>query len=314
MFECYRSLFLYAVTPVHMGAGTGLGLIDSPIQREKHTEFPMIAGSGLKGAVRHALSSDDAKKNEDRVKRYFGPDSGSADLGAGAVSFTDAQIVLYPVQNPKGAFSYVTSPLAISRMERLLNVAGVGMPALALSPLEAGKALVSDESLLFGKKELVLESLNFAGEVNETVKKLAGWLSENALPADDTHDYFRKKIKESLVILSDTDFSYLVRTTTLVEPHVRIDPETGTASDGGLFYVENLPPESLLVSLLMASRERPVKKAPDKKMPEGELHPAETVIEWVTSALAERPLQVGGDATTGRGQILCHFANGKESA
>ncbi len=308
MFECYRSLFLYAVTPVHMGAGTGLGLIDSPIQREKHTEFPMIAGSGLKGAVRHALSFDDDKKG-DLVSRYFGPDAGSSDLGAGAVSFTDAQIVLYPVQNPKGAFSYVTSPLALFRMERLLNVAGVGMPAISLSSLEAGKALVPDESLLFNKKELVLESLNFVGEVNETVKKVANWLSENALPADDTHNYFRGKIKESLVVLSDTDFSYLVRTTTLVEPHVRIDPETGTASDGGLFYVENLPPESLLISLVMASRERPVKKTPD-----GGLHPADKVIEWVTSALSERLLQVGGDATTGRGQILCHFANSKENA
>jgi CRISPR-associated protein Cmr4 len=57
-------------------------------------------------------------------------------------------------------------------------------------------------------------------------------------------------------VLSDTDFAYFAQHAMLVEPHVRIDENTGTAKDGGLFYTENLPPESLLIAPLMASQTR----------------------------------------------------------
>lgn len=49
MFEATQLVFYYAVSPVHMGAGSAIGAIDSPIQREVHTKHPMFAGSGLKG-------------------------------------------------------------------------------------------------------------------------------------------------------------------------------------------------------------------------------------------------------------------------
>ena len=307
MFECYRSLFLYAVTPVHMGAGTALGLIDSPIQRERHTEFPMVSGSGLKGAIRHALSNDSETRKT--VERYFGPEAAGEDLGAGAVSLTDAQIVLYPVQNPRRAFSYVTSPLALSRLGRLLDMAGISVPELSSLMVKEGEALVSSKAVLFNDRDLVLESLTFSGAVSDKALKAAEWLSAHALPAGESHGYFREKIKEGLVVLSDSDFSYLVRNTTSVEPHVRIDQESGTAEDGGLFYVENLPPESLLVALAMSSRERPARKSNSR-----ELSSAREVIQWLAEKLNDRPLQIGGDATTGRGQVLCHFEAGKEKA
>ena len=79
-----------------------------------------------------------------------------------------------------------------------------------------------------------------------------------------------------------------------MNPHVRIDDKTGTASDGGLFYVENLPPESLLIAPLMASAERSGK---------GEIA-AEAVISHVLANLDGQLLQIGGDATTGRGQVV----------
>jgi len=53
MFEKKAILFLYTVSPVHMGAGTATGIIDNPIQRERHTNHPSFAGSGIKGAIRH---------------------------------------------------------------------------------------------------------------------------------------------------------------------------------------------------------------------------------------------------------------------
>ena len=89
-------------------------------------------------------------------------------------------------------------------------------------------------------------------------------------------------------------FAYFAKNATVVEPHVRIDDKTGTASDGGLFYVENLPPESLLLAPLMASAERSGKAETA----------AEAVIAHVLGNLDGQMIQIGGDATTGRGQIV----------
>jgi CRISPR-associated protein Cmr4 len=57
MFDKQVAVFLYAVSPVHMGAGQAIGVIDNPIQRERHTNHPCFAGSGIKGAVRHSWRS-----------------------------------------------------------------------------------------------------------------------------------------------------------------------------------------------------------------------------------------------------------------
>ena len=109
MFQASKALFIYCVSPVHMGAGTAIGLIDNPIQRERHTEYPMVAGSGLKGAVRHhfwsQLDDDSRKDKANLLNRLFGPDTNASDF-AGAVSFGDAQLLAFPVRSLKRAFVY----------------------------------------------------------------------------------------------------------------------------------------------------------------------------------------------------------------
>jgi len=52
MFKEAIPLFIRAITPVHAGSGNDLGIVDLPIQREKHTGFPKIEGSTLKGSIR----------------------------------------------------------------------------------------------------------------------------------------------------------------------------------------------------------------------------------------------------------------------
>jgi CRISPR-associated protein Cmr4 len=74
-------------------------------------------------------------------------------------------------------------------------------------------------------------------------KAVARWLADNALPTGDAHAFFRDKFAADLVLLADNDFTWFTKNATVVEPHVRIDNKTGTASDGGLFYTENLPPK-----------------------------------------------------------------------
>ncbi|SEA85200.1 CRISPR-associated protein, Cmr4 family [Thiothrix caldifontis] len=299
MFEQSRLLFLYAVTPVHMGAGQAIGVIDNPIQRERHTNHPNMAGSGLKGAIRHHL---DTSWEKPLVNRIFGPETDSSDY-AGAVSFGDAQLVAFPVRSLKQAFVYAVSPVTLARLKRLATLAKVNADWNVPS-VESDKCCVTDKRVLSNGK-LVLEAFEYDVEdsASTVLKTVAAWLADNALPQDAAHQYFRDKIKTDLVLLPDDAFSHFVENATVVEPHVRIDDESGTAADGGLFYTENLPPESLLIAPVFASIERFAK---DKK-PEAHMD-AEQVMGKLADSLDKQLVQVGGDATTGRGQVVLHFA------
>jgi CRISPR-associated protein Cmr4 len=291
MFEKHAAVFLYAVSPIHMGAGQSVGVIDNPIQRERHTGHPCIAGSGIKGAVRHgftAIGGDAAL-----VDRLFGPESGSHDLHAGAVSFGDAQLIALPVRSLKGGYVYATCPQALSRAQRLLNLIGIKTTWPTLM-IKDEHCLIANPDLMSGAK-LHLEAFEYTVKVSQDLPVLSSDLANKALPDAAEYTFFRDKLKTDLVVLSDTDFAYFAQNAMLVEPHVRIDEMTGTAKEGGLFYTENLPPESLLLAPLLASQTR-TGKANES--------PAEVVMTQIKSVINGKLLQMGGDATTGRGLVV----------
>ena len=316
MFEATQLVFYYAVSPVHMGAGTAIGAIDSPIQREVHTRHPMFAGSGLKGALRHHFSRNwpraegDERKPNSLINRIFGPDTGASDF-AGALSLSDAQLVLLPVRSLKGGFAYVTSPLALARLRRLATQAGLS-PDWAVPSVAENKAATATDALLEAKgsdKQLVLEAFEFIKVDSVGVDTIAEWIAQYALPDDPSHKFFADKLKSDLVVLNDTDFSHFARHAMVVEPHVRINDESGTADDGGLFYVENLPPETLMVGLAQASIER-FKKSSRSTESIALLSAAEVLAHVFAGqgnalpGIGGKLLQIGGDATTGRGLVM----------
>ncbi|HID00118.1 MAG TPA: type III-B CRISPR module RAMP protein Cmr4, partial [Piscirickettsiaceae bacterium] len=256
MFEKQSVVMMYAISPVHMGAGTATGLVDNPIQREAHTAHPVFAGSGIKGAVRHSWENLGGRKDE--IDAIFGPDpdSKAENKQAGAVSFGDAQLVLFPVRSLKESYVYAASPTTLARARRLLHFAGVSVdwdiPQVAQGQVAMTRQ--GAEALLDADK-LYLEAFEY-GPVDAQVDAIAESLAELALNDDDSLSFFREKIADHLVILNDSDFNYFVENSTLVEPHVRIDPDTGTAEGGGLFYSENLPPEAVMIAPLLVSSER----------------------------------------------------------
>lgn len=71
---CGALLGLHARTSLHPGSGTALGAVDLPIQREKHTGWPMIQGSSLKGVLRDAC--------REQVKAEYGGDRYRANADA----------------------------------------------------------------------------------------------------------------------------------------------------------------------------------------------------------------------------------------
>lgn len=312
MFNQQTAVFLYAVSPVHMGAGQAIDVIDNPIQRERHTGHPCFAGSGIKGAVRHSVSAllerasngahHDAMRHDvsKTIDRLFGPEASSGDLHAGAVSFGDAQLVALPVRSLKGGYVYASCPHALARMQRLLTLAGIPT-GWSVPVVEDGHCLIVNQGLLSGGK-LHLEAFEYTSESSETLAPIAADVAGKALPEAAEYQFFRDKLKTDLVVLSDTDFSYFAKHAMLVEPHVRIDENTGAASDGGLFYTENLPPETVMIAPLMTSQTRTGKA-------EDEL-PAAGVLAQIKTLIHSRLLQIGGDATTGRGLVLANVVEG----
>ncbi|MCX8167344.1 MAG: type III-B CRISPR module RAMP protein Cmr4, partial [Candidatus Micrarchaeota archaeon] len=144
MFKEKKIMFLIAETPVHAGSGSGIGVIDLPIQRERHTDFPKIESSGLKGCLRDVMMSSNkpsdtgvkpldvtSSENEtgDQSKKVtylsllFGSEVEEA--FSGAVSVTDAKILLFPVKSLKGIFCWITCPMVLERFRRDLKLAGV---------------------------------------------------------------------------------------------------------------------------------------------------------------------------------------------
>ncbi|MGL4853808.1 MAG: RAMP superfamily CRISPR-associated protein, partial [Lentisphaeria bacterium] len=52
-------MYLFAKSPVHVGAGNSVGVVDSPIMRERHTKTPIIPGSSLKGVISDLWNDED---------------------------------------------------------------------------------------------------------------------------------------------------------------------------------------------------------------------------------------------------------------
>ena len=306
MFQATRLVFYYAVTPVHMGAGSAIGAIDNPIQREVHTQHPAFSGAGLKGALRHHLNhawpSERDKGRDGLVWRIFGPETNASDY-AGALSLSDAQLVALPVRSLKSAFVYATCPLALARVKRLASLAGLA-PDWLVPTVEAGAQIVAaSRDALLANDRLILEAFEF-GLAEGSCADIAAWLTDHVFA--DAEDFFAKKLASDLIVLSDTDFAHFARHAMVVEPHVRINDESGTADDGGLFYTENLPPETIMVGLAQATVERRKQGSEQRS----DALRAEDVLTNVFEGGADRPgvagrsLQIGGDATTGRGLVM----------
>ncbi|MBF2052772.1 MAG: type III-B CRISPR module RAMP protein Cmr4 [Candidatus Sericytochromatia bacterium] len=303
-------LYLHALTPMHPGSGTALGVVDLPVQRERHTQWPLIPGSSLKGVLRdhfreQMLDFDneeiDTRRKADgnpRVTRLFGPPTIGADEGkahAGALSITDARILAFPVRSLRGVFAWITCPAVLTRLQRDLAVAGFqDVPEhLDVKPDEA--YLAEGSPLLVGNKVL-LEEFEFNTKHHKDLPDLFEWLAEQVFNADESPELFhtQEQIRQRMVILSDDDFTHFVRHATEVMARVGLDYNTKTVKDGALFYEEFLPAETLFYSLVLADEARSAHKSQNMD--------AAAVMADFKEGLPQH-LQIGGDATIGKG--LC---------
>lgn len=301
MLEKANLMFLIAETPVHAGSGSELGLVDLPIQREKHTNLPKIEASGIKGCLREQFESGGVDKES--IEELFGPDQG--DLFAGALSFTDAKLLLFPVKSLKGVFAWITCPLVLERLKEDLKLCGNHWQELEQLNLQnLQKVLVSDNSELLINNTIVLEEYTFEVEYNENLNNFAEKLAEVIFPQDQQNDpykYWREKLKKSLVVLKDDDFKEFTVSSTEVITRTKIDDKTGTVAEGALWTEEYLPQDTILYSMVFASRSR---KKNSKKS-------AEDILYNDFTANLKSILQLGGNQTIGKGLLNIKLLNNR---
>jgi CRISPR-associated protein Cmr4 len=275
-----KILYLFTRTPLHVGAGSSVGAIDQPVQRERHTGFPIIPGSSVKGVLRDHLKA----LGEETLSDLFGK-GGPEDkvFTAGKISFGEARLLVFPVRSAKGAFALAASALALQRFARDAGRSTRVPSAPGDMTCLAGNKLAIEKN---GQKWVVLEEYRF---------KVA-----DPFPPD-WEDVLTNLLSDAVlsgaggrfVLLSDGDLSHFAVNACQVNQHVRINDDTGTADSegGGLFNEETVPSETLFY-------------APLTVLPRGLEDNA------VFRALApEQLVQFGGNGTTGLGFCTVKLAN-----
>lgn len=278
---------LYGVTPLHAGSGQATGVVDLPIQRERHTGWPMVQASGVKGAFRDwftryytanpesAGQQEQARKLDDLV---FGKEEKSGDAGhAGALSVSDARLLLFPVRSNVAPFVWLTCPAILQRLKRDMLLLGVTQDFEIPEPPKDTAVFLSEG---IDDSDIILEDMAVSRKGEEVVelRKLMASLAPHAT---------------RILMVPDKNFKFLVETATEVQPQIRIKEDTGTTQDGSLRYQELLPSDSVLYVMTFFTSER---------TPNSEMKPenVELIRNCVKAALSSH-VQIGGDMTMGRG-------------
>lgn len=281
-------LGLLAETSLHAGAGQSAGVIDLPIQREAHTGWPVVFGSGVKGALRAKAEGS----HKDWITAVFGPDTKNASDNAGALLVGDARLLLLPVRSLTSHYRWVTCPALLRRFhadrERLGLANGFPVPELAA---DSTTAQVCEA----GGRPLFLEEFRFEKETADLGRLIAALAALLPVPQAEA------RLREQLAIVGDDLFAHLSRYATPVNAHVRLINATKTVDQGALWYEETLPPDTLLYVALAAQRSRV--RGCDKT--------AADILAHVTQELFEKPyLQLGGNETVGMGWCKVACAGG----
>lgn len=280
---------LHAISPVHAGAGSATGAVDLPIQRERHTGWPHIQASGVKGAFRDhcervwmhkdievtgLVEKEKEKRAKELGNRIFGRSEGNISQ-AGAVSFSDARLLAFPVRSNIAPFVWVACPALLKRLARDLVLAGQAADGLKDASVQTDSYCV-----LAGEAQgqVVLEDVCLVPQ-QDTCPDLSNFF-KTYLPA-----------VERLLLIPDDHFSFLMETATEIQAQIKINTETGTTAPGSLRYQELLSADAVLYTVVFFGNERAEKE---------NMIVLETFKKAVQNAAATH-IQIGGDMTLGRG-------------
>ena len=291
----------YAVSPIHAGSGASTSAVDLPIQRERHTNWPHIQASGVKGAFR-AHFRDFADKNNDKqlINLIFGSDKQddwkNEENLPGAMSVSDARLLAFPMRSNIAPFVWVTCPSVLKRLKTDLQYISLG------------------EEMTIHKQDIQKDNAVNIGNDNISGQVILEDAVVNVSDEKPEDEFFKKEFSEikRLLLISDDMFDYAVSYCTEIQTNIKIDSDTGTAKDGALRYQEFLPADSVLYSMVHYSG-RNVSEIKDdqqsnlKKLVE-EMQ-AEKIKTFVENTVKDF-IQIGGDETLGKGICKLEWISG----
>jgi CRISPR-associated protein Cmr4 len=294
--------FIHALTALHAGVGQGTGIIDLPIAREKATGIPYLPGSSLKGALR-SRSKTQGKLQD--CYEIFGPENvDDTNSSAGMIQFSDQHLLLLPVRSLAGTFAWVTSPYILERFARDRRFIQekrdweYDLPELDESQCFIPYEMSQQAKIVVHYEESIvyLEDLNLTPRYHQNAMEIAKTIAQHLFPDDKR---WQQKVIERFCIVSDDVLSFLLETATQITARIRLQEDSKTVEEGGLWYEEALPAETVLLGLTMAMptldpRTRELRRTP------------EDILAFVQN-LINQPLQLGGRATLGQGLCQIHF-------
>ncbi len=225
------------------------------------------------------------RNDGDNVLAVFGdPETSDAPGHAGAVAFSDARILAFPVRSLTGVFAWVTCKAVLDRLKRDLKLVG-GDKLPEVPTVEKDEAACAADSPLIADAagRLMLEEFEFSCLDKGDVRKMASWIAAHAVQDKGTQD----RLRTHLAVLHDDAFNHFVRNATEVVARVGLDYERKTVRKGALFYEEYLPAETLFYSLVLCSNSR---------RPGSQISSASKILQWLRDH-APTTLQIGGGET-----------------
>ncbi|MCL2284148.1 MAG: type III-B CRISPR module RAMP protein Cmr4 [Fibromonadales bacterium] len=268
-------LKLYALTPVHVGSGSSVGIVDLPIMRERTTNYPVIPSSGMKGAMRaHFDRYKDTKiAGKEQIAQFgklteqiFGTSEGDGGY-AGSLSVSDAKLLAFPMRSNHAPFVHITCPTILKRFSKDLKITNHSLKV---------------EELVIGENKAICVKGDLSGKV-----LLEDYVVEATNQKYNFGSFFEDL--DTLLIVSDSVFDYAVQCTQITA-QIKIDQETGTTANGSLRYQEELPADSLMYSLVFWGDSHGAVELKNK-----------TIKDYVKDKVVNDIIQIGGDSTCGRG-------------
>lgn len=271
--------------PLHPGSGSSINSpVDLPIQRERHTDFPIIQGSSMKGVLRSHAKEIGFKDEE--VRKIFGAEGDEG--GAGYVSVTDARMLAFPVRTLAGVFGWITCPLVLDRYKRDMKLANSAVD-WNIPSIEEQDIMIKDNSDIRIGQNVYIEEIRLSSKSVNGFEQLWDCISE-AVPTNEEYNFVQNKIRADLGIVNDEVFRDIASLTTEVTARIAIDQSTGVVKRGALWYEEALPTDSLMYSLILLPK--CFRNGSDS-----------SAIAQRFLAFDGKVINVGGDETIGRGFV-----------
>jgi CRISPR-associated protein Cmr4 len=279
-------LGMLAETCIHPGSGQTTGFVDLPVARESTTAYPVIVGSGIKGALRDF--SRDINKEEEYKHLWGNEEKEKTDFGAGQILVSDARLLLLPVRSLTSHFKWVTCPYLLQRFQRdclrgNIKINGTNPDFNSVSTCKSeylgAKDNENQTALFLEEREFVWKS----GLPDELVKFLEPLIF---------HTCVKNRLASQLVVIDDKEFTWFAQFGLSVNARNKLHHENKTSKN--LWYEETIPPESLFYCMLTERN-------------------ADSLIDAQKMLKERNYLQAGGNETIGQGWFAIQCINGEES-